>query len=208
MSRTTLCLCTAALLAAGSLLIMALRTRVMGDELRLPGRPGTWKITMLVQGRTAADARVMTATPLPGGHQQLVREQATSDELVQKPQEQHADRRELSWSQAPGVAPGPFRIRYDCWDGGRPDRGTWEHHYAATKEGELLRAEAGIDASHPEIAEIARQIAESGRTGRDLAEALYEHVDEKITAEPSVSGDSRSALQCLRRGSGDSAARS
>src|SRR5262245_36639349 len=144
MSRTTLCLCTAALLAAGSLLIMALRTRVMGDELRLPGRPGTWKITMLVQGRTAADARLWTATPLPGGHQQLVREQATSDELVQKPQEQHADRRELSWSQAPSVAPGPFRIHYESWYVPRPDRGTSERHYPAPKEGEYLRVEPGI----------------------------------------------------------------
>jgi hypothetical protein len=111
MSRTTLCLLTAALLAIGSFLVMGLRTRILGDEVRLPGGPGTWKITMLVQGRTTADARLWTATPLPGGHQQLVREQATSDELVQKPQEQRGDRRELSWSQAPGVSPGPFRVR-------------------------------------------------------------------------------------------------
>src|SRR5262245_33552738 len=150
MSRTTLCLCTVGLLAVGSLLVMAVRTRVLGDEVRLPGGPGTWKITMLVQGRTAADTRVTTATPLPGGHQQLVREQATSEELVQKPHEQHADQRELSWSQAPGVAPGPFRIRYDCWYVARPDRGPWEHHYAAPKEGDHLRTEPGVDANHPE----------------------------------------------------------
>src|SRR5262245_9994018 len=141
MSRTTLCLCTAGLLAASSLLIMALRTRVLGDEIHLPGGPGTWKITMVVQGRTAADAHLWTATPLPAGHQQLVREQATSDELVQKPQEQHADRRELSWSQAPGVSPGPFRVRYECWYVARADRAASEHHYAAPREGEHLRAE-------------------------------------------------------------------
>jgi hypothetical protein len=208
MSRTTLCLCTAGLLAAGSLLVMALRTRVMGDELRLPGRPGTWKITMLVQGRSAADARVWTATPLSGGHQQIVREQAASDELVQKPQEQHVERRELGWSQAPGVAPGAFRIRYDCWYVARPDRGPSEHHYAAPKDGQFMRSEPGIDVVNSEVVESARQIAESGRTGRELAEAIYEHVEQRIAAEPAVPGSSRSAVECLRRGSGDALARS
>jgi transglutaminase-like putative cysteine protease len=207
MSRTTLCLCTAGLLAAGSLLVMALRTRVLGDEIRLPAGPGTWKITMLVQGRTMADAHLWTATPLPAGHQQLVREQATSEELVQKPQEQHVDRRELSWSQAPGVSPGPFRIRYECWYAARTDRAASEHHYAAPKDGEHLRAEPGIDVNNPEITDIARPIAESGRAGRDLAEALHEHVEQQIAAEPTVPGSARGALDCVRRRSGDAAAR-
>jgi hypothetical protein len=207
MSRTTLCLCTAGLLAAGSLLVMALRTRVMGDELRLPGRPGTWKITMLVQGRTAADARLWTATPLPGGHQQLVREQAASDELVQKPQETHAERRELSWSQAPGVAPGAFRIRYDCWYVARPDRGPSEHHYAPPKDGQHLRSEPGIDVGNAEISDLAKQVGD-GHAGHELAQELYEHVEQQIAAEPAVPGSSRSAVECLRRGSGDALARS
>src|SRR5439155_4405053 len=158
MSRTTLCLVTAAILAVGSLALMALRHRLLGDEVRLPGGPGTWKITMLVQGRTAAEAHLWTATPLPTGQQQLVREQGRSDELMQKPHEQHTDRRELSWSQAPGISPGPFRIRYECWFVARPERSASEHHNAAPKEGEYLNAEPGIDSNHPQVAELARQL--------------------------------------------------
>src|SRR5438105_2937616 len=87
MSRTPLCVLTASLLVIVCVSIMVARTAILGDEVKLPGGPGIWKITMLVQGKTSADARIWTATPLDLNHQHLLREIARSDELQQKPSE-------------------------------------------------------------------------------------------------------------------------
>ncbi len=210
MSRTTLCALAAAGLAATALSVMYARREVLGDEINEPGGPGTFKITMIVQGRSLADAHLLTATPLAAGHQRIVREQARSEELVQKPQEPRPDRRELGWSPAPGVAPGPFRLRYECWLAIRNETVTPEprHHYAAPAEGEYLKSEPGIDPNHADVADLARHIVDPGLSEQDQAEALYRYVEEQIAAEPSVAGSSISAADCLRRGSGDSLSRS
>ena len=50
MSRTTLCLLTAAGLALLSVGLMVGRYRVLGNEVKLPGGPGTWKVTLVVCG--------------------------------------------------------------------------------------------------------------------------------------------------------------
>ena len=56
MSRTTLCLLTAGGLAILSLGFMATRYSVLGDEVKLPTGPNTWKVTMKVQGTLDGDA--------------------------------------------------------------------------------------------------------------------------------------------------------
>jgi hypothetical protein len=210
MSRTTLCLGAAAVLIGVSLSIVLIRRQVLGDEIRQPSGPGTWKITMLVQGKTLADAHLATATPLVMGRQQIVREQARSEELVQRPQEQHSDRRELGWSQAPGVPPGLFRIRYECWMAIRSDAAQSEshHQYAPPHEGEYLGAEPGIECNHAEIAALARQVADPERSTQDQAEQLCQFVEEQIALDPGATSASVTALDCLHLGSGGSAARS
>src|SRR5262245_28047233 len=85
MSRTTLCLLTAGGLAALSLALMGVRYAVLGDEVRVPAGPGTWKVTLLVHGRSHGEPRLLTLTPLDCGHQHVAREAWRSHELFEKP---------------------------------------------------------------------------------------------------------------------------
>src|SRR6476661_6066305 len=82
MSRTTLCVATAAVLALLSIGVMALRHHVMGDEVRVPHGPGTWKVSLAVRGRSEGDARLLTLTPLDFGRQHVVRESCQSAEFL------------------------------------------------------------------------------------------------------------------------------
>ena len=44
MSRTALCILTAAGLAVASIGLMIVRYQVLGDEVKLPAGPGTWSV--------------------------------------------------------------------------------------------------------------------------------------------------------------------
>src|SRR5436190_1830952 len=106
MSRTTLCLVTASVLAAVSLGVMALRYAVLGDEVRRPVGPGTWKVTLEVQGTSQGHARLLTATPLTLERQHLVDDSYASDELAHRaPEARHPERRRVLWTQRGGLPP-------------------------------------------------------------------------------------------------------
>src|SRR5205085_5221623 len=115
MSRTRLCVLTAAALACAALLVMGLRRRALGPDAQLPHGPDTWKVTMVVQGKSTGDARVATAAPLDTPRQHVAREEWHGDGFSARPQEPTADRRGLAWSQRPGAAAGPFHLRYDAY---------------------------------------------------------------------------------------------
>jgi hypothetical protein len=212
MSRGLLCTSIALLLAAVSFGIMIARTRILGDEVKLPGGPGTWKITMVLHGRTTQGAQVGIATPLDVPHQQILREQARSDEMLQKPSEHRSDRRIWRWTPAPGSRPGPFRIRYECFCTVHPEnrsRKDRAHNlYAAPNAGDDVSGEDGVEWNHADIAALARRLAEGRQRVSDQIDALFRHVDQNIAGEPSVPGDSASALECMRREGGDSVAKS
>src|SRR5262245_14661384 len=215
MSRTTLSVVTAVLLAAGSVALMAARRRALGDELYLPGDSAVWKVTMLVSGRSAGDARLTTAAPLDVGRQHVLRESGRSDEFDLKPAEsKSADpQRLLGWAQKPGLPSGSFRARYECYcsvraDGVAPAAAERTRLlYAAPKPGEHLRSEPGLDADHPDVAALARRLADGLADAGDRAAALYRHVEQELAAEPSLPGPARSAADCLRAGGGDAAAK-
>ena len=82
------------------------------------------------------------------------------------------------------------------------------HLYAAPKPGEYVASESGLDSDHAEIASLARQLTDGIERPQDQVEAMFQHVDRDLAAEPGVAGSSASALECLRRASGDSAAKS
>src|SRR5579872_6531993 len=118
MSRTTLCILTASLLAAVSLGVMIFRYEVLGNEIKAPTGPGTWKVTMMVHGRGQADARLTTLTPLDFDHQlehqRLLRESCKSSQFYEKlPDARQFDRqpgrRQITWIQRGGVKEGEFR---------------------------------------------------------------------------------------------------
>src|SRR5438128_705880 len=86
MSRTTLCVATAASLVVVSMGVMMARWRVLGDEVLAPKGPGIWKVTLLVNGAsTSKDAKILTATPLDFGHQHICRESCASNLFFDKP---------------------------------------------------------------------------------------------------------------------------
>lgn len=216
MSRTTLCLLTATLLAALAVGLLVARLRALGDEVFRPGGPGAWKITLVVQGRTTGgDARVHTATPLEMPGQHLLSELGRSDEFrAPTAGPPGGGRRLLLWEPKPGTSAGSFRLHYECYctlPGHHADQTGPEahpHHYAPPAPGELLRSEPGMDADHPEIAALARRLTDGVGEIADQAEALFRYVEQEVTGEPRLAGGARSAVECLRLLSGDSAAKS
>ena len=119
MSRTTLCAATAACLAAISISLMIGRYSILGAEVKVPLGPGTWKVTMLVQGRTTGgDAHLVTGMPLDFGKQHTWKEICRSSEFLPKPPEaKHPERHHVLWSARPGMSAGPFRALYQFFCG-------------------------------------------------------------------------------------------
>jgi hypothetical protein len=212
MSRTRLCVLTAIALAAVSAGVMVARRRVLGPEVRLPLGPDTWKVTMLVQGRSAGDAKLFTAMPLDGPRQHVVAEEWAGDEFSGRPLDRPptGDRRTLRWDQRPGSAAGPVRVRYDCYctvqappahpgDPGRP--------HVKPQPGAYLKSEAGIEVDDPLIADRVRALSEGLDRPADQAQALFRFVEQDVESEPSIAGVSAGAVECLKQGAGDSAAK-
>src|SRR5262249_7082259 len=153
---TTLCVLTAGVLAAGALSVMIARQQVLGDEVRVPAGPGTWKVTLLVTGKASGDVKLLTATPLDFGRQHIFNEVCRSDELFDKPPDaRHPTRRQVIWHQRAGARNAPFRARYEfhCTTNvARPSPNMAELAQtlaAAPTAGQHLQREAGVESDHP-----------------------------------------------------------
>lgn len=215
MSRTTLCVATAAALAVASVGFMAARRQVLGDEISVPTGPGTWKVTLLVTGKSAGGGRLQTATPLDFGKQHIYNEACSSDELRSKaPDARHPDRRRIAWSARVGQGEAPFRARYEfhcATNVARPSPAMAELAetlYAAPAAGACLQREASLEIDDPDVAELARKLTAAHPRPEDKVEALYHYVNQEIANEPSVANGVVSAAACLRRHAGDSSAKS
>ncbi|TMQ32631.1 MAG: hypothetical protein E6K70_17505 [Planctomycetota bacterium] len=116
MSRTTLCLATAAGLATASCALMIARYHVLGEEVKVPLGPGTWKVTLVVHGRiVGGEARLITGMPLDFGRQHIWKEACRSNEFLPKPPDaKHPERHQVLWTERPAVAEGPFRAVCRC----------------------------------------------------------------------------------------------
>src|SRR5438094_5480831 len=113
MSRTTLCVLTAGLLAALSLGVMVARRQVLGGEVKAPAGPGTYKVTVVVRGKSNGEARLITACPLDFKRQHVCDEECQSAELTARHLEaRRGERRLVQWAQNPG-ARGTFQARYE-----------------------------------------------------------------------------------------------
>lgn len=215
MSRTTLCLLTAAGLAAAALGVMGLRYYALGAEVKAPMSPGTWKVTLVVQGTLKGDSRLQTITPLDFGKQHLLRETFRSAELLDRPPDsRHPDRRQVIWNRRGGVKDGPFRARTEflcAIDVHRPTSSMSRMNkslYAPPQPGEHLDVDSSAGADHEQISALARQLTAGLDGSVDQAEALFLHVDRELTNEPSLGHKSGTAVDCLRNNSGDSRAKS
>lgn len=214
MSRTTLSLLTAGALVVVSVALMITRWRVLGAEVKVPSGPGSWKVSMVVQGRSTGDARLMTATPLDFGHQHILREVLRSDELLNKPIDaRHPERRQVIWTQRAGVPDGPFKARCEFYctiNVNHPTAPMTElakSLYAPPKQGEWLKSEQGIESDHSTISALARRLTAGLERPADQAEALFRHVNQETGNEPALSGPGIGAVECLRNESGDAGAK-
>ncbi len=215
MSRTTLCVLTAAVLAVLSVGVMVARYQVLGREVKAPAGPGTYKVTMVVRGKSAGAARLVTACPLDFKRQHVANEQCHSDELTPKHTEgRHGERRLIQWSPRGAAAKGAFQARYefycrvDVHKPTSPMARLAETLYAHPGAGEHIEAEPRIDPSHPEICTLALDLTAGLDKAADQARALFRFVDEDIANEPSAGGPGQTAAECLQSGRGDAAAQS
>jgi hypothetical protein len=216
MSRQTLCVVTAAALAGLSVGLAALRYHALGSEVAAPTGPGTYHVTLLVRGKGAGDVRVTTACPLDLSRQHIFREEYHSDELAHRPPDVHRpDRRVVQWSPAtPGGTPASFEARYEFFcrmnvhHPTAPMTALGEKLYTAPGAGECLKAEQHIEVSDPAVSQRALALTRSLTRPADQARALYQYVSQEVAAEPAVGGSSLSAVECLKAGRGDAAAKS
>jgi hypothetical protein len=207
---------TAAVLAVVSIGLMIGRYQVLGDEVRLPAGPSTWKVTMLIQGKSAgADARLMTATPLDFGQQHIAHVLCRSTEFLSKPPNaKHPERHHVLWALRGGLPEGPFRALYQFYctvDVSAPSvhmSKLVKTVYAPPNPGSQLESEPRIESDHAEIAALARRLTAGLESPRDQLTTLYHYVEQEVGKEPTVGGQGLTALQCLQAGSGDSGAKS
>jgi len=215
MSRTALCVLTASILATVSAGISILRVQVMGQETRVPVGQGNYKVTMLVRGKSAGDAHLISACPLDFNHQHIFGEEYSSGELFPKIVEgQHGIRRTLHWSQRVNAPRGPFQARYEFYcsvDVKQPSTSMTRLNkvlHAGPKAGEYLAATTGIDPSHPDISKLALELTAGLPRQADQVRALFHYVDEAIVKDPGVGGPGQSAVACLKNGRGDALSKS
>jgi hypothetical protein len=214
MSRTTLCVLTAAGLAALSVGVMVVRHQVLGSEAKAPAGPGTYKVTLLVTGKSSGDARLITACPLDFRRQHVCDERCQSPELAARRTEgRHGERRQVQWSQR-AAGKTPFQARYEFYcqvDVHRPTSPMarlGERLYARPGAGEHIAAEPRIDPNHPEICTLALDLTGGLERPADQARALFRYVDCEVANDPSAGGPAQSAAECLQSGRGDAAAQS
>jgi hypothetical protein len=214
MSRTRLCVVTAFALVLASASITALRYHVLGHEARFPLGSHTYKVTLLMRGKAAADARLVTACPLDFQRQHIFGEELQSDQLAARPAEaRDGGRRHLHWTLRPTVPAGPFTARYQFFctvDMRRPSSAMLrmqEQLQAPPRPGQYLDQSPGIDPGLPEISDLAREITEGLDQPLDQVRAMFRHVDAQIEKEPRAGLHGHSALECLQQGRGDALAK-
>ncbi len=215
MSRTTLCVVTATGLAFLSTAVAVTRSRVMGQETAAPSGPGNYKVTMIVQGRSAGEARVLAACPLDFNRQHIFGENYASEELTARMGEaQHGERRQLQWQPRQGTCKGPFQARYEflCTvNVHQPTTSMVQLNkilHAPPRTGEHLGPGPRIDSADQTISALAQELAVGLERPVEQARALFDYVALEIRKDPGAGGPGASAVECLRQGRGDALAKS
>jgi hypothetical protein len=217
MSRTTLCVLTALGLSSLSLLFMLLRSSALGEEVHAPRGPGTWRITLVVEGKARSRAKLWTAVPLDTDRQRVLDAQYFSDQFTSKPPhnllgEQHR----VVWSPKQNSELGRFQTRSEFLvklvRSRTGELATQERTglHAPPRPGEYLSSEERIESDHDRVSDKARELTEEGIDNAnqlDIAQALFHFVEQRIHNELRFQNTPLSALACLERGAGDRAAR-
>jgi hypothetical protein len=212
MSRTGWCIVTAGILAVTAVTVAGVRCCVLGDEVRLPVGPGSWKVTLVVQG-ISQGSRLTTSAPLDNARQHVSHEEFSSPQFTARgPDTTHPERRSVAWTRLPGTADGPFRLHSEFQvtvNTTHPSGNPRESHgpYAPPQPGEHLELDGLTDAEKQKLSDQARQVTIGHEAAADVTEALYRFVDGRIHTEPTVDDHPISPLECLRDQAGDSSAK-
>jgi transglutaminase-like putative cysteine protease len=207
MSKTRLTVVTAILIAVISLLLLGLRGYALGDDLRGPRGASSWKITIVASGSLRTEeGTVALSLPPDFRHQHITDEASQSKEL--SPARGKMQRREMIWRSArvdKGTQPFLLTYSFRCRVGMRQPteamKMTGRELDAAPKEGQWLRATSDIESDHKEISAQARELLGMGpHLPVDQVQALYDYVA-GLMNEPTL--NSRTALECLHGGGGD-----
>jgi hypothetical protein len=205
-----LCVATAAGLVTASLTLMVARYFVLGDEVKAPAGPNTWKVLMLVRGKcTAEDARLWTALPQDFGRQHIRSETFRSAELQSKPPDpKHSERRHVQWTPRPGKTPGSFQVRHAFVAAIDPQQApATAPNDASGPSREYLDAESLAGTEYESITARARDLTVGLGSHTEQAETLFRFVDENVATEPFVDGPAAGAVECLNAGGGDARAK-
>lgn len=213
MARTGLTLITAGFLTVASIALMVTRWQVLGEDVKAPH--GSWKITLVVQGESHGDARVVTSAPPEFGHQHVFQEACHSKELIAKlPAPRNPDRHSVVWTKKGGPGEGLFRAHYEFHckiDIHRPTqtmlRGA-ASHYAPPGPNEYLELPPRSASDGLALANKAMEITQGKDRPGDQALSLYHFVEQEIADEPSLDGSTQSGLDCLKNGAGDAGGKS
>jgi hypothetical protein len=215
MSRTTLCVLTAAALAAISVGVAVARLQVMGQQTRMPNGPGHYHVTLVVRGKSTGDCRLVTACPLDFNHQHIFGENPASAELYPKIVEgQGGTRRYLQWTQRVGVSKVPIQARYEFHcsvDVQRPSASMVRLSkalHAPPRGSDDLTATTGVDPGHPQITQLALELTGGLNRPADQVRALFQYVDKMVAKEPGPGRVGQTAVDCLRQGRGDALGKS
>lgn len=215
MSRTSLCIVTASLLALFSLSAAGLRYQVMGQESRLPQGPGTYKVTFLLRGKSTGDARITTVCPLDFQRQHIFGEEYTSNELAPRQSEsRHGERRQIQWTSRFGMSRDPFQARYEFFCSVDVPKATVSMTrlnkilHAPPQARDHLTSSPGIDPGDPEISQQAQDLTGTVEAPMDQLRSLYLFVANQVEKEPRAGESGLSAADCLRTNRGDSLAKS
>lgn len=215
MSKTTLCVITAAGLSLLSIGVMIARYEILGSEVNLPAGPGDWKVTLVIKGQSVGETRLTTATPLDFERQHIFREEYESKQLMEKPPDlRNPGRRRVIWTKRAGVPDGPFRAQYEFYctvDAQRlvsPVSRTAMIATAPPRPGEYLDPPALKGTDNSEIAELARELTLDTERPADQAAELFKHVKVRIGKEIGSDAKPMSASDCLKTGHGNSGGKS
>ena len=214
MSRTVLCVLTAAVMTVLSISVMIVRSHVMGTEVKRPNA-GDWKVALVVKGKGKENVKIATATPLDFHRQHIHDWVFSSKELIDNPPSlRHPDRHQVIWIRRPGVTDSVVHARYEFYcrmDVGKPTSSMSE--LASTLNAppppdKYLGSTSRNGADEEEIANLAHRLTEGMELPADQAQALYHYVAFTISKEPSLKGAGMTAAECVKNGSGNSRGKS
>jgi len=212
MSRTGLTVVTALALTVLTAALMAGRHYVLGSEIDGTPGTGTWKVTVVVEGRlSAASASITTVLPPDFRRQHVIDERFSSAELAHaiRTARDGGQRRAVWRARAGAARPQPFRLSYSfrCVTGMyRPTPGMLQRTHALDAapgaDGRDFRPAPLVESEHPDVAVLAERLVSLDDSAAERARGLFDYV----ASLPA--GDAAGALDCLHDLSGSDAGKS